>query len=147
MPTETPTDGSHSPTVTSPLFPSVNKQHQHQPLEKDQLEEFQESSPIVSVSKSSSSSSFGAKLKGWFIFLQYPWAVWFIIANELCERFAFYGFKTILSKYLHNYLLFSEDSATGIVHAFVFMAYFTPLLGGFLVRFFLQCLCEKFFFM
>ncbi|KAL9657867.1 hypothetical protein ABK040_009455 [Willaertia magna] len=67
-----------------------------------------------------------------FIFLDYPIATWFIILNELCERFAFYGFKTILALYLKDFLRIDEDVATGIVHAFVFLAYFTPLVGGFL---------------
>jgi len=58
-----------------------------------------------------------------FIFLDYPMSTWFIMVNELCERFAFYGFKTILSLYLKNFLHFGVDSATSIVHAFVFFAY------------------------
>ncbi|KAL9649732.1 hypothetical protein ABK040_009547 [Willaertia magna] len=68
----------------------------------------------------------------YFVFIDYPIAVWFIILNELCERFAYYGFKTILSLYLKNYLLFDEDAATAINHAFMFFAYLTPLIGGFL---------------
>jgi hypothetical protein len=67
-----------------------------------------------------------------FIFTQYPYAVWFIIGNEFCERYSFYGFKAILSLYLNKYLLFSEDNATACVHAFIFFAYFTPLFGGWL---------------
>lgn len=92
--------------------------------------------------------TFKERFKKWFIFIQYPWSVWFIISTELCERFAFYGFKTILPLYLNEYLKFSPDSATSIVHTFIFLAYFTPLLGGFLVschflRFFTQFhLCE-----
>eukprot|EP00761_Pharyngomonas_kirbyi_P010130 gb/GECH01010148.1/.p1 GENE.gb/GECH01010148.1/~~gb/GECH01010148.1/.p1 ORF type:complete len:522 (+),score=103.64 gb/GECH01010148.1/:1-1566(+) len=67
-----------------------------------------------------------------FILFQYPKSVWFIMGNELCERFSFYGFKTILALYLNNYLLFSEDHATTIVHIFIFFAYGFPLLGGWL---------------
>jgi hypothetical protein len=40
-------------------------------------------------------TTFAQKAKNWFVFLQYPWSVWFIISNELCERFSFYGFKTV----------------------------------------------------
>jgi dipeptide/tripeptide permease len=78
------------------------------------------------------SSSFSSALMKWFIFLQYPYSIWFIVGNELAERFAFYSFKSILPKYLKDYLLFSEDHATALVHAFIFLAYFTPILGGFL---------------
>jgi dipeptide/tripeptide permease len=67
-----------------------------------------------------------------FIFTQYPYAVWFIIGNEFCERFSFYGFKAILSLYMHQFLGFSEDNATAAVHAFIFLAYLTPIFGGWL---------------
>jgi len=112
-------------TVTSPIYPNASSPSND---DRDQMDEL----PILSSSSSSASSPLVSKLKSWFIFVQYPWSVWFIICCELCERFAFYGFKTILSKYLKDYLKFSEDNATSIVHAFVFVAYFTPLLGGFL---------------
>lgn len=73
-----------------------------------------------------------AKEKQKFFLLQYPKSVWFIMGNELCERFSFYGFKTILALYLHKYLLFSEDHSTTIVHAFIFLAYAFPIFGGWL---------------
>ncbi|KAG2379295.1 hypothetical protein C9374_007434 [Naegleria lovaniensis] len=66
-----------------------------------------------------------------FIFIDYPISTWFIMIQELCERFAFYGFKTILSLYLLNFMGYSEDVSTTIIHTFIFFAYFTPLLGGF----------------
>lgn len=31
------------------------------------------------------------KQRSWFKFLAFPLATWFIIGNEFCERFAFYG--------------------------------------------------------
>ena len=69
----------------------------------------------------------GKQKKHWvrrvFIFVEYPISTWFIMFAELCERFAFYGFKTILSLYLLNYLKFDQDASTSIVHAFVFFAY------------------------
>lgn len=69
----------------------------------------------------------GKKPKHWirrvFIFIEYPISTWFIMFAELCERFSFYGFKTILSLYLLNYLKFDQDASTSIVHAFVFFAY------------------------
>lgn len=67
-----------------------------------------------------------------FVFMEYPFQVWFIMANELCERFSFYGFKTILPLYLTTKLGMTDNGATSVIHAFVCLAYFTPLFGGWL---------------
>ena len=40
--------------------------------------------------------------------LRYPYSVLFIIGNEFCERFSYYGMKSILSIYLKKKLKFSE---------------------------------------
>jgi POT family proton-dependent oligopeptide transporter len=107
-------------------------------LEETKAEEpvftYSETTPVVFNDETlkMDSLTFKERFEKWFIFIQYPWSVWFIISTELCERFAFYGFKTILTLYLNEFLKFSPDSATSIVHAFIFLAYFTPLLGGFL---------------
>ena len=37
----------------------------------------------------------------------YPWHVAFILGNEVCERYSFYGMKSILSLYLKDKLLYS----------------------------------------
>ena len=44
--------------------------------------------------------------------LPYPKSVMFIIGNEFCERFSYYGMKSILGLYLHNKLHYGEESAT-----------------------------------
>jgi solute carrier family 15 oligopeptide transporter 1 len=44
--------------------------------------------------------------------LRYPISILFIIGNEFCERFSFYGMKAILSIYLKKKLHFPEDTAT-----------------------------------
>ena len=62
----------------------------------------------------------------------FPKAVYFIIGNEFCERFSFYGMKTILFKYFTGFLQFKESNATAAVHGFVMLAYFFPLIGGIL---------------
>ncbi|KNE60442.1 hypothetical protein AMAG_05830 [Allomyces macrogynus ATCC 38327] len=59
-----------------------------------------------------------------------PKSVFFIIGNEFCERFNFYGIKAILFIYLTRYLLINSDTATALVHGFVFLAYLFTLLGG-----------------
>eukprot|EP01130_Rhizamoeba_saxonica_P000764 TRINITY_DN10686_c0_g1_i2.p1 TRINITY_DN10686_c0_g1~~TRINITY_DN10686_c0_g1_i2.p1 ORF type:complete len:159 (-),score=29.82 TRINITY_DN10686_c0_g1_i2:43-519(-) len=62
----------------------------------------------------------------------WPISVRFIVVSEFCERFGFYGLKTILPFYLHDFLGFTEDTSTMIIHAWVFFAYSTCVLGGLL---------------
>ena len=80
--------------------------------------------------------------------MKYPYSVFFIIGNEFCERFSYYGMKSILSLYLKKKLHFSEvsfikinslisiyifnlqDKATTIYHTFSTFCYFTPILGA-----------------
>ena len=69
----------------------------------------------------------------------------FIIGNEACERFSFYGMRNILTVFLIDWLLRNqvpgqaerEASAKAVFHLFVSGVYFTPLLGGFLADRFL----------
>jgi POT family proton-dependent oligopeptide transporter len=69
----------------------------------------------------------------------------FIIGNEACERFSFYGMRNILTVFLIDWLLRNqipslaerEAGAKAVFHLFVFGVYFTPLLGGFLADRFL----------
>jgi len=68
----------------------------------------------------------------------------FIIGNEACERFSFYGMRNILVQFLITSLLLQEVTAPGreaeakhILHSFMIGVYFFPLLGGWLAdRFF-----------
>jgi len=74
-----------------------------------------------------------------------PRQIPFIIGNEACERFSFYGMRNILTVFLIDWLLRNdvpgqsqrEASAKFVFHMFVFGVYFTPLLGGFLADRFL----------
>lgn len=59
-----------------------------------------------------------------------PNTVYLIIGTEFCERFCFYGMKTILPPYLQFYLGFTENTSIVIFHAFIFFAYITTLLGA-----------------
>jgi dipeptide/tripeptide permease len=61
---------------------------------------------------------------------QFPPSIPFIIGNEFCERFNFYGLRAVMVLYLTQYLNFSDDSGTALFHAFVMLSYFTPLLGA-----------------
>lgn len=62
--------------------------------------------------------------------LKYPMAVPFIITNEFCERFNFYGMKAILVLYLTRKLMYDPDTATILYHTFNTMVYFFCLLGA-----------------
>lgn len=56
----------------------------------------------------------------------------FIIGNEACERFSFYGMRSILAGYMTSYLLIGADMATSLIHLFVAVNYLLPLVGGWL---------------
>jgi len=60
----------------------------------------------------------------------YPWWVCFIIGNEFCERYAYYGMRAVLVLYLNQFIGFSKDVSTEIYHAYVALCYFTPLFGA-----------------
>lgn len=53
----------------------------------------------------------------------------FIIGTEACERFSFYGMKSILMLYMTGHLLMSENWATSTLHIFVGMVYLLPVAG------------------
>jgi POT family proton-dependent oligopeptide transporter len=68
---------------------------------------------------------------------RWPPQIKYIVGNEACERFSFYGMKGILVGYMTGQILMggldmSDDRATSIFHLFVFANYFTPLIGAWL---------------
>ncbi|QJE00787.1 POT family MFS transporter [Massilia forsythiae] len=72
-----------------------------------------------------------------------PRQIPYIIANEGCERFSFYGMRNILTPFLISSLLLllpeaeRAGDAKHVFHTFVIGVYFFPLLGGWLAdRFF-----------
>jgi dipeptide/tripeptide permease len=60
----------------------------------------------------------------------YPKVVFLIIANEFCERFSYYGIRTVLYIYLTEFIGINKDTATAIYHAFTMLCYFSPLMGA-----------------
>ncbi|MTJ84178.1 MAG: POT family MFS transporter [Telmatospirillum sp.] len=66
-----------------------------------------------------------------------PRQIAYIIGNEGCERFSFYGMRNILTAFLiSSLLLYVPDEARAgearhIFHNFMIGVYFFPLLGGF----------------
>lgn len=62
--------------------------------------------------------------------LKYPRSIPFIISNEFCERFNFYGMKTILVLYLTRKLFYDDDTATILYHTFIVIVYFFCIFGA-----------------
>ncbi len=69
---------------------------------------------------------------------RWPPQIKYIIGNEACERFSYYGIRSILALYISQVLFKhlpageAKDRATEIIHLFIFANYFTPLLGAWL---------------
>jgi POT family proton-dependent oligopeptide transporter len=61
-----------------------------------------------------------------------PRSVYFIIGNEACERFSFYGMSTILVPYMQEFLGWEHNRAESIYHYFVAAAYMMTVVGGWL---------------
>jgi len=67
-----------------------------------------------------------------------PRQIRYIIGNEACERFSFYGMRNILTPFLiSTLLLYAPEAeragiAKDVFHSFVIGVYFFPLLGGWL---------------
>jgi proton-dependent oligopeptide transporter, POT family len=69
-----------------------------------------------------------------------PRQISFIIGNEACERFSFYGMRNILTQFLISSAILAglsdeiqrQAEAKEIFHIFVMGVYFFPLLGGWL---------------
>uniref|UniRef100_A0A668S7C3 Solute carrier family 15 member 2 n=1 Tax=Oreochromis aureus TaxID=47969 RepID=A0A668S7C3_OREAU len=59
-------------------------------------------------------------------------SICFIVVNEFCERFSYYGMKALLTLYFLNYLKWDKDLSTAVYHAFSGLCYFTPILGAFI---------------
>ncbi|XP_055360810.1 solute carrier family 15 member 2 isoform X2 [Betta splendens] len=60
----------------------------------------------------------------------YPTSICFIVVNEFCERFSYYGMKAVLTLYFVSYLHWDKDLSTAVYHAFSGLCYFTPILGA-----------------
>jgi POT family proton-dependent oligopeptide transporter len=70
---------------------------------------------------------------------QLPSQIRYIIGNEACERFSFYGMRNILVEFITKSMILAavadvdrQAAAKEIFHIFVMGVYFFPLLGGWL---------------
>ncbi|WP_136161727.1 peptide MFS transporter [Sphingomonas flavalba] len=53
-----------------------------------------------------------------------------LFTTEAMERFGFYGMRALLTLYLANYFLFSDETTNGLYGGFTALVYLTPLVGG-----------------
>uniref|UniRef100_A0A3B3UEL0 Solute carrier family 15 member 1 n=1 Tax=Poecilia latipinna TaxID=48699 RepID=A0A3B3UEL0_9TELE len=60
----------------------------------------------------------------------YPLSIFFIVVNEFCERFSYYGMRAVLVLYFKYFLKWDDDFSTTIYHTFVALCYLTPILGA-----------------
>lgn len=64
---------------------------------------------------------------------KFPWHVGYILGNEFCERYSYYGMRTVLVIYLTSEIIkWDDNTATAVYHAFTVLAYLFPLLGAML---------------
>ena len=63
---------------------------------------------------------------------KFPSQIKYIVGNEACERYSYYGMKSILVVFMIQVLLFQETDATFTYHIFSSLCYFFPLLGAFI---------------
>ena len=60
----------------------------------------------------------------------FPPQIKYIVGNEACERFSYYGMRAILTVFMVSQLAMPKHEATAVYHYFVSACYFTPLLGA-----------------
>src|SRR5438309_1057009 len=68
---------------------------------------------------------------------RWPRQIKFIVGNEACERFSYYGMRSILAGYITGGVIKGglgqdADIATSVIHLFIFANYFMPLFGAWL---------------
>ncbi|XP_061217105.1 solute carrier family 15 member 1 [Neopsephotus bourkii] len=74
---------------------------------------------MAAKSKGKSPSCFG-----------YPLSIFFIVINEFCERFSYYGMRAVLVLYFKYFLHWDDNLSTAIYHTFVALCYLMPILGA-----------------
>ena len=61
---------------------------------------------------------------------RFPPQIKYIVGNEACERFSFYGMRSILVIFMVQHLMMAAHESEAIFHLFVSAVYFTPVIGG-----------------
>ncbi len=67
----------------------------------------------------------------------HPKGLWVLFGTEMWERFNFYGMRTLLTLFIVNALLISQEKSSIIYGGFLGLCYLTPMLGGFVADRFL----------
>jgi len=65
-------------------------------------------------------------------FGSFPSQVKFIVGNEACERFSYYGMRSILVVFMMSHLKMAQEDAKAAYHLFASACYLLPLLGAYL---------------
>jgi proton-dependent oligopeptide transporter, POT family len=68
---------------------------------------------------------------------RHPKGLWVLFGTEMWERFNFYGMRTLLTLFIVNALLISQEKSSIIYGGFLGLCYLTPMLGGFVADRFL----------
>lgn len=63
---------------------------------------------------------------------KFPPQIKYIVGNEACERYSYYGMRSILVVFMIQVLLFQEAEATSTYHLFAGACYLFPILGAFI---------------
>jgi proton-dependent oligopeptide transporter, POT family len=63
---------------------------------------------------------------------KFPSQIKYIVGNEACERYSYYGMRSILTVFMIQVLLMQEAQATSTYHFFAAACYLFPLLGAFI---------------
>jgi POT family proton-dependent oligopeptide transporter len=63
---------------------------------------------------------------------KFPSQIGYIVGNEACERYSYYGMRSILTVFMIQVLLMQETEATSTYHLFAGACYLFPLLGAYI---------------
>src|SRR4051812_15273833 len=62
----------------------------------------------------------------------FPPQIKYIVGNEACERFSYYGMRAILVVFMTSHLAMAAADAKATYHLFVSAAYLLPVAGAYL---------------
>lgn len=67
----------------------------------------------------------------------FPPQIKYIVGNEGCERYSYYGMRSILTVFMTTHLLMTNEHATEVMHLFMGACYLLPLFGSLIADYFL----------
>lgn len=66
----------------------------------------------------------------------FPPQIKYIVGNEGCERYSYYGMRSILVVFMTSTLLMTNEHATEVMHLFMGACYLLPLFGSLIADYF-----------